>query len=170
MLSIFTGMAFYIHILLQLFFYTQRVSEVGFSNPAMLFLGCRVYTSSILLDTPAVLSKLIVTIWELLTHILPNTRCYQASAFSPSDKAKVDPLLVFFRFTWVCTTRCNFMLLLLVLVILPGLFFLFLHLAPSIFLHDSNQKFPWNPWWPSYPKCILLLSLFHSSTLISQLE
>lgn len=144
-----------------------RFTEIGLSNPGMLFLSYRVYTSSILLDTSAVLSKLIVTICEMLTHILPNTGCYQASAFSPSDEAEVaSPACFLWVHMGMNHTRqfyasplgaCHF----------AWNVFLFLHLAPSIFLCDSNQKFLWNPGWPPYPKCILLLSLFHSPTFIS---
>lgn len=135
-----------------------RFTEIGFSNPGKLFLGFRVHTSSILLDTLAVFSKLIVTICELLTHILPNARCYQASAFSPSDEAEVASLACFLWVHKGMNHMMQFDASLLGACHFAWNVFLFLHLAPSIFLHDSNQKFLWNPWETPFPRCILLLS------------
>lgn len=127
-------------------------TEIDLSKPGMSFLGSRVYTSSILLGTSAVLSKLIVTICAVLTHILPNTGCYQASAFSPYDEAEVASPACFLRVHMGMNPTMQFYTSPLGACHFAGNVFLFLHLAPSIFLHDSNQKFLWSPWWRPLPQ------------------
>lgn len=103
--------------------------------PGILLLDYRVYTSSVLPDTSAVLSKLLVTICEVLICILLNTGYYQAFAFSQYDGPGIaspgcclwvhmgmSHMMQFYCFTSWC---------------LPfhfaGNVLLFLHLATSIF-------------------------------------
>lgn len=57
--------------------------------PGVLFLDYRIYTSSILPDVSIVLSKLVVTIYGVLIHILLDTGCDQAFAFSEYGGAEV---------------------------------------------------------------------------------
>ena len=103
--------------------------------PGILFLDYGVNTSSVLLDTSAVRSKLLVTICELLIRTLLNTGHYQVFAFSQCDRAGMASpgccLWVHMGMSRTMQFSC------LVSWCLPfhfaGNVFLFLHLATSIF-------------------------------------
>lgn len=89
---------------------------------------------------------------EVLSHILPDTTCYQAGfclfsiwgwsgipclfSLGSHGYEPHDAILCFSSWCLPFCLQC----------------FLFLHLAPSIFLHDSNKKFLWNPWWHPLPQ------------------